>query len=61
VYPDVIAQCVYSTFLHAYPASWSSFDDTFKKELLKIISLWQVGKPKTTKLYSLDFKKRFLR
>ena len=43
IYPDVIAQCVYSAFIHAFPASWSSFDDTFKTDLCRIISLWQVG------------------
>lgn len=43
MYPDVIAQCVYSTFIHAYPTSWNSFDDNFKTELCRFISLWQVG------------------
>ena len=43
MYPDVVAQCVYSTFIHAYPTSWNSFDDEFKTELCQIISLWQVG------------------
>lgn len=43
MYPDVVAQCVYSTYIHAYPTSWNSFDDEFKTELCQFISLWQVG------------------
>lgn len=43
VYPDLVAQCVYSTFIHAYPTSWNSFDGDFKTELCQYISLWQVG------------------
>lgn len=43
MYPDVMAQCVYSTFIHAYPTSWNSFDEGFKRELCIFISLWQVG------------------
>lgn len=42
-YPDVIAQCVYSTFIYAFPTSWNNFDDDFKNELCNTISLWQVG------------------
>ena len=42
-YPDVIAQCVYSTFIYAFPTSWNNFDDEFKNELCNIVSLWQVG------------------
>ena len=38
-----MAQCVYSTFIHAYPTSWNSFDEEFKTELCRFISLWQVG------------------
>lgn len=48
VYPDAIAQCVYSTFIHAFPASWNSFDNDFKTELCRIVSLWQVGKQAAT-------------
>lgn len=43
MYPDVIAQCVYTTLLHAYPNSWNNFDEDFKSELCRYISLWQVG------------------
>ena len=43
LYPDVVAQSVYSTYIHAYPTSWNSFDDEFKTELCQFISLWQVG------------------
>ena len=43
MYPDAVAQCVYSTFIHAYPTSWNSFDEEFKTELCRFISLWQVG------------------
>lgn len=43
MYPDVVAQCVYSTYIHAYPTSWNSFDEEFKTELCQFISLWQVG------------------
>ena len=43
VYPDVIAQSVYSTFVYAFPASWNSFDDAFKTELYRIVSLWLAG------------------
>ena len=43
MYPDVVAQSVYSTYIHAYPTSWNSFDDEFKTELCQFISLWQVG------------------
>ena len=43
MYPDVVAQCVYSTYIHAYPTSWNSFDDEFKTELCQFISLWQVS------------------
>ena len=43
MYPDVLAQCVYSTFIHGYPNSWNSFDERFKTELCQFISLWQVG------------------
>ena len=43
LYPDVVAQTVYSTYIHAYPTSWNSFDDEFKTELCQFISLWQVG------------------
>lgn len=43
MYPDVVAQSVYSTYIHAYPTSWNSFDDEFKIELCQFISLWQVG------------------
>ena len=43
MYPDILAQCVYSTFIHAYPNSWNSFDENFKTELTQYISLWQVG------------------
>lgn len=42
-YPDVIAQCVYSTFIYAFPTSWNNFDEDFKNELCNTISLWQVG------------------
>ena len=42
-YPDVIAQCAYSTFIYAFPTSWNNFDDDFKNELCNTISLWQVG------------------
>lgn len=47
-YPDVIAQCVYSTFIHAFPTSWNNFDDEFKNELCNIVSLWQVGEEQDT-------------
>ena len=43
MYPDVIAQCVYSTLVYAYPNSWVSFDESFKLELCQYITLWQVG------------------
>lgn len=43
MYPDAVAQCVYSTFIHAYPTSWNSFDEEFRTELCRFISLWQVG------------------
>ena len=39
----MVAQSVYSTYIHAYPTSWNSFDDEFKTELCQFISLWQVG------------------
>ena len=42
-YPDALAQCVYTAFIHAFPASWSSFDDSFKSSLVEIIYLWQTG------------------
>ena len=43
MYPDIIAQCVYTALLHSYPNSWNSFDDPFKTELCQYISIWQVG------------------
>jgi len=43
MYPDAIAQCVYSTFVCAYPNSWNNFDEAFKNELSLCITLWQVG------------------
>ena len=43
MYPDVVAQCVYTTFIYAYPTSWNNFDEEFKTELCQFISLWQVG------------------
>lgn len=43
MYPDIIAQCVYTTLLHAYPNSWNNFDDNFKSEMCQFIYLWQVG------------------
>ncbi len=43
MYPDVISQCVFSTFIYAYPNSWNNFDEHFKTELCQYISLWQVG------------------
>lgn len=43
MYADLIAQCVYSTVIFAYPNSWVSFDEDFKSELCLYISLWQVG------------------
>ena len=43
MYPDAIAQCVYSTFICAYPNSWNNFDEVFKNELSLCITLWQVG------------------
>lgn len=42
-FPDVIAQCVYTAIIHAYPNSWNNFDENFKLELCQYISLWQVG------------------
>jgi hypothetical protein len=43
MYADLIAQCVYSTIIYAYPNSWVSFDEAFKTELCLYITLWQVG------------------
>lgn len=43
MFSDAIAQCVYSTFICAYPNSWNNFDEGFKGELCMYISLWQVG------------------
>lgn len=43
MYPNIIAQCVYSAFIYAYPNSWNGFDDSFKAELCTYISEWQVG------------------
>ena len=51
VYPDAIAQCVYTAFIHAYPTSWNSFDENFKNDLCQYISLWQVGKYIDGRLY----------
>lgn len=42
-YPDALAQCVYTAFIHAFPASWTSFDDNFKSALVEIVYLWQTG------------------
>ena len=42
-YPDAIAQCVYTAFIHAFPASWSSFDTDFKSALVELVHLWQTG------------------
>ena len=42
-YPDALAQCVYTACIHAFSASWSSFDDNFKSSLVEIIYLWQTG------------------
>ena len=43
LYPDVLAQGVYSAYIHAFPTSWNNFDDEFKSELCDIISLWFRG------------------
>ena len=43
MYADLIAQCVYSAFIFAYPNSWVSFDEDFKSEICLYINLWQVG------------------
>ena len=43
MYADLIAQCVYTTVMYAYPNSWISFDGDFKSELCLYITLWQVG------------------
>lgn len=54
----MLAQCVYSTLLHAYPNSWNSFDEAFKSELCHYISLWQVGTkpvPRSWKMWELRY------
>lgn len=43
MYADLIAQCVYSAVIFAYPNSWISFDEDFKSGLCLYITLWQVG------------------
>lgn len=43
MYADVLAQCVYSTVIFAYPNSWVSFDEDFKAQLCNHITLWQEG------------------
>lgn len=44
IFPNAIAQAVYTAFVHAFPASWNSFDDGFKADLCKTVALWQSGK-----------------
>ena len=43
IYPNVLAQCVYSAYIHAFPTSWNSFDDDFKTGLCDFISMWFKG------------------
>lgn len=43
VYPSLVAQAVYSAFMHAFPTSWNSFDELFKSELCNIVFLWFTG------------------
>ena len=39
----MIAQCVYTSVMFAYPNSWISFDEDFKTEVCNYITLWQEG------------------
>jgi hypothetical protein len=43
MYPDVLAQTVYSAFMHCFPTSWNNFDEKFKSELCNVVSLWFKG------------------
>ena len=37
---------MYTAFIHAFPASWSAFDDEFKDALVEVVYLWQAGETK---------------
>ncbi|KAL5474040.1 hypothetical protein EMCRGX_G028613 [Ephydatia muelleri] len=43
IYSDCIAQCVYATFMHAFPNSWNSFDEHLKSNLCNTLYLWLGG------------------
>ncbi|XP_070579339.1 protein FAM227A-like [Ptychodera flava] len=42
-YPELLAQCIYSSFCEAFPSSWRQFDDDFKSDICDLTSLWIAG------------------